>query len=61
MKLNDSPKVAYSFTIIEGHYKPTTFLRFSSIYKKQAIYDSKTKKHKHKSKYVGKFKASELI
>ena len=69
MKLNNSPKVADSFTIIEGRYKPTTFLKFSkknkelyvSIYKKQAIYDNQTKKHKHKSKYVGKFKAAELI
>ena len=67
MKLNKSSKVANSVTVIEGRYKPSTFLKFShsgpvlyvSIYKKSSVYRSG--KHVRKSKYVGKFKAQDLL
>lgn len=67
LKLKKSPKVANSFTVIEGWYKPSTFLRFSykgpvlyvSISKKQTIY--RGGKHVSESKYLGKFKAIDLL
>lgn len=67
LKLKKSPKVANSFTVIEGWDKPCTFLKFSykgpalyvAISKKQSIY--RDKKHVHESKYLGKFKATDLV
>lgn len=66
MKLNKSKKVANSFIVPEGGYKSATFLKFSysrpvlyvSIYKKQSVYRGR---HVRKSKYIGKFKASDLV
>lgn len=67
LKLKKSPKVADSFTVIEGWYKPSIFLRFSyrgpvlyvSISKKKVTY--RGGKHVSESKYLGKFKAADLI
>jgi hypothetical protein len=67
MKLNNSPKISNSITIIEGGYKPSTYLKFSkknkelyvSIFKKQTVY--KNRSRKRKSKYLGIFKAENLL
>lgn len=63
LKLKKSPKVANSFTVIDGWYKPSTFLRFS--YRGPVLYVSISKKqggkHVSESKYLGKFKVIDLI